>query len=74
MRAIGAAIIGALAVALLRMGPAAAPDLSAAALLTLTVVILLLRKVGSFALVLGRTIAGTLCRTPGWGQLARLMP
>jgi hypothetical protein len=42
-----AAVIGALAVALLR--------------------------IGSFLLVLGRTIAGTPCRTLGWEQLARLM-
>ena len=74
MPAIGPAVIGALAVARLRMGPVAAPDLLAAALLTLTVTILLLRKVGPFPLVLGGAIAGTLCRTLGWGQPARLKP
>jgi chromate transporter len=74
MRGIGPAVIGALAVALLRMGPAAAPDIFTAVLLILTVVILLLRKVGPFPLVLGGAIAGTLRKTLGWAQLARLMP
>jgi YVTN family beta-propeller protein len=67
MRGIYAAIIGALAIALLRMGPAAVQDILAAALLTLTVAILVLRKVGPFPPVLGRAIAGTLRRTLGWG-------
>jgi chromate transport protein ChrA len=74
MRSIGTAAIGATAAALLRIGPAAAPDILTAALLVLTVAILLLRKVGPFPLVLGGAIAGTLCRTLGWGQLARLKP
>jgi chromate transporter len=74
MRGIGPAVIGALAVALLRMEPAAAPDTFTAALLALTVAILLLRKVGPFPLVLGGAIAGTLRKTLGWEQLASLMP
>jgi chromate transporter len=74
MRGIGPAVIGALAVALLRMGPAAAPDIFTTVLLALTVAILLLRKVGPFRLVLGGAIAGTLRKTSGWEQLARLMP
>ena len=74
MRGIGPAVIGALAVALLRMGPAAAPDIFTAALLGLTVAILLLRKVGPFRLVLGGAIAGTLRKTLGWEQLVKLMP
>ena len=74
MRGIGPAVIGALAVALLRMGPAAAPDVFTAALLALTVAILLLRKAGPFPLVVGGAIAGALRKTLGWEQLAKLMP
>jgi chromate transporter len=69
MRGIGPAVIGTLAVARLRMGPVAAPDLLAAALLTLTVTILLLRKVRPFPLVFGTAIAGTLGKVLVWGQL-----
>ena len=74
MPAIGAAVIGALAVALLRMEPAAAPDVFTAALLALTVAILMLRKAGPFPLVVGGAIAGALRKTLGWEQLAKLMP
>jgi chromate transporter len=74
MRGIGPAVIGALAVALLRMAPAAVPDIFTAALLALTVAILLLRKVGPFPLLLGGAIAGALRKTVGWEQLAKLMP
>jgi chromate transporter len=74
MRGIGPAVIGALSVALLRMGPAAAPDIFTAALLAMTVVVLMLRKVGPFPLVLGGAIAGTLRKTLGSEQLAKLMP
>jgi hypothetical protein len=34
----------------------------------------MLRKTGQFLLVLGGAIAGTLRKTLGWEQLAKLMP
>jgi chromate transporter len=74
MRGIGPAVIGALAVALIHMEPTAAPDIFTAALLVLTVAILMLRNVGPFPLVLGGAIAGTLRRALGWEQLAKLVP
>jgi chromate transporter len=74
MRGIGPAVIGSLVVALLRMVPTAAPDYFTAALLVLTVAILMLRSVGPFPLVLGGAVIGVLRRTLHWEQLARLVP
>jgi hypothetical protein len=68
MRGIGAAVIAALAVALLRMGPAAArrrafhPDGRYSPATEGEIV----------PLVLGRAIAATLRKTLGWEQLVRL--
>ena len=69
MRGIGPAVIGSLAVALLRMAPAAAPDIFTAALLVLTVAILVLRNVGPFPLVFGGAIIGVLRKTLRWSSL-----
>jgi chromate transporter len=69
MCGIGPAVIGLLVVALLRMVPTAAPDYFTAALLVLTVAILMLRSVGPFPLVLGGAVIGVLLRTLHWEQL-----
>ena len=74
MRGVGPAVIGSLAVALVRMAPTAAPDLFTSALLVLTIAILLLRSVGPFPLVFGGAVIGVLRRAFPWGQIARLVP
>jgi hypothetical protein len=63
---LGPAVIGSLVVALLRMVPTAAPDYFTAALLVLTVAMLMLRSVGPFPLVLGGAVIGALRRTLHW--------
>jgi chromate transporter len=74
MRGMGPAVIGSLAVALLRMTPTAAPDAFTAALLVLTIVILLFRRAGPFSLVVGGAVIGVLRSAFNWQQLARLVP
>lgn len=74
MSGVGPAVIGSLAVALVRMAPTAAPDLFTSALLVLTIAILLLRSVGPFPLVFGGAVIGVLRRAFPWGQIARLVP
>jgi chromate transporter len=74
MRGVGPAVIGSLAVALVRMAPTAAPDLFTSALLVLTIAILLLRSVGPFPLVFGGAVIGVLRRAFPWGHIARLVP
>jgi chromate transporter len=74
MRGIGPAVIGTLAVALLRMGPTAVPDFLTTALLGLTVAILLLRNVGPVPLVFGGAIIGVLRKAFEWDRLVKLMP
>jgi chromate transporter len=58
MRGVTAAVIGIIAVSLLRMAPNAAPDLFAAALGVLTITLLLWRPVGPFPLMLGGALLG----------------
>jgi len=74
MSGVGPAVIGSLAVALVRMAPTAAPDLFTSALLVLTIAILLLRSIGPFPLVFGGAVIGVLRRAFPWGQIARLVP
>ena len=74
MSGVGPAVIGSLAVALVRMAPTAAPDLFTSALLVLTIAILLLRSVGPFPSVFGGAVIGVLRRAFPWGQIARLVP
>jgi chromate transporter len=74
MRGIGPAVIGTLAVALLRMGPTAIPDFLTTALLVLTVAILLPRNVGSVPLVFGGAIIGVPRKAFEWDRLVKLMP
>jgi len=74
MSGVGPAVIGSLAVALVRMTPTAAPDLFTSALLVLTIAILLLRSIGPFPLVFGGAVIGVLRRAFPWGQIARLVP
>ncbi len=74
MRAVGPAVIGSLAVALMRMVPTAAPDLFTSALLVLTVAILMLRRIGPAPLLFGGAVIGVLRRAFPWGQIARLVP
>jgi hypothetical protein len=66
-------VIGALAVALLRIEPTAAPDIFITTLLALTEATLVLRKVKSFPLVVGGVIARTPRKILGWEQLAKLI-
>jgi chromate transporter len=58
MRAIGAAVIGVISVALLRMTPHAVPDVFTAALALLTVAGMLAWRFGPLSLMLGGAIAG----------------
>jgi chromate transporter len=71
MRGIGPAVIGILAVALLRMVPTAAPDIFTSVVLVLTVVIIMLRNVGPFSLVFGGAVIGVLRKAIPWEQVAR---
>jgi chromate transporter len=73
MRGVGPAVIGALVVSLVRMVPAAAPDILTSALLVLTVAILLLRSVGPFPLILGGAVIGITRRMFRWDLLGRLV-
>src|SRR5215472_12449055 len=73
MRGVGPAVIGALVVSLIRMAPAAAPDILTSALLVLTVAILLLRSVGPFPLILGGAAIGIVRRMFKWEVFARLV-
>jgi chromate transporter len=73
MRGVGPAVIGALVVSLVRMAPAAAPDILTSALLVLTVTILLLRSVGPFPLILGGAVIGITRRMFRWELLGRLV-
>ena len=74
MHGVGPAVIGSLAVALVRMAPTAAPDLFTSAVLVLTIAILLLRNIGPFPLVFGGAVIGVLRRAFPWVQIARLVP
>jgi chromate transporter len=74
MLGIGPAVIGSLAVALVRMAPTAAPDLFTSTLLGLTIAILLLHSIGPLPLVFGGAVIGVLRRALPWGQIARLAP
>lgn len=60
MRGIGPAVIGVLAVSLTHMAPHAAPDLFAAAIFAVTVLVLLAWRVGVVKLMLGGALLGTL--------------
>ncbi|HEU5196609.1 MAG TPA: chromate efflux transporter [Methylomirabilota bacterium] len=60
MDGLGPAVIGVLAVSLVRLVPYAVPDAPAAAILALTVAALLLSRVGPFRLMLAGGLAGVL--------------
>ena len=62
MRAIGAAVIGALTVSLLKLVPHAAPDAFTFALLVLTVLAMVLARVGPLSLILFGALAGMAAR------------
>ena len=66
MRGVAPAVIGTLAVAIAQMAPRAAPDIFAWCVLILTIVIVLLRNVGSPALVSGGAVLGLLSKGRGW--------
>jgi chromate transporter len=71
MRGVGPAVIGALGVALTQMAPAIAPDVFTAALLVLTVAILMLRNVGPLPLVFGGAVLGVLRKAIPWDQVTK---
>jgi chromate transporter len=60
MEGMGPAVIGVLAVALVRLAPHAVPDVPAAVVLALTVAALLLSRFGPFRLMLAGGLAGVL--------------
>jgi chromate transporter len=74
MRGAGAAVIGALAVALAQMAPHAAPDVFTKLLFVLTVAIVLLRSVGSLPLILGGGLVGVVRKSMAWDRLSGFVP
>jgi chromate transporter len=62
MKGIGAAVVGALSVALLKLVPHAAPDTFTAILLVLTVAVMMLWRVGPLPLVVGGALSGVSAR------------
>jgi chromate transporter len=69
MRGVGPAVIGALAVSLVQMAPHAAPDPFTWLLLALTVLLLLLSKVGPLPLMLGGALVGLLSKGKAWERI-----
>jgi len=69
MRGVGPAVIGALAVSLVEMAPHAAPDPFTWFLLALTVLLLLLSKVGPLPLMFGGALAGLLSKGKAWERI-----
>jgi len=62
MKGMGPAVIGVLAVSLVRLAPTAAPDLFAFAILTGTIVAAIAFRVGAFTLMIGGAVLGILRR------------
>jgi chromate transporter len=69
MRGVGPAVIGALAVSLVQMAPHAAPDPFTWLLLALTILLLLLSKVGPLPLMFGAALAGLLSKGKAWERI-----
>jgi chromate transporter len=69
MRGIGAAVIGVISMALLRLAPHAAPDIPTAVLLVLTVLVMLAYNVRPLSLILAGALAGI---ASAWRPLQRL--
>jgi chromate transporter len=69
MRGVGPAVIGTLAVSLVEMAPHAAPDPFTWFLLALTVLLLLLSKVGPLPLMFGGALAGLLSKGKAWERV-----
>jgi chromate transporter len=77
MRGVGPAVIGALAVSLLQMAPHAAPDPFTWLILALTVLLLLLSKVGPLPLMFGGAFVGALRKGKAWEyihDIGKLLP
>ncbi len=69
MRGVGPAVIGALAVSLVQMAPHAAPDPFTWLLLALTILLLLLSKVGPFPLMFGGALVGLVSKGKAWERI-----
>jgi chromate transporter len=63
MKGIGPAVVGTLAVTIVKLAPTAAPDLFTAAMLALTVIALLAWKLPAFPLAIGGGVIGILARS-----------
>jgi len=71
MKGMGPAVIGVLAVSLVRLTPAAIPDPLALAILIGTVLAAMTLRVGAFKLMFGGAVAGVLREQLPLGALAR---
>jgi len=69
MRGVGPAVIGALAVSLVQLAPHAAPDPFTWLVLALTVLLLLLSKVGPLPLMFGGALVGALRKGKAWEHI-----
>src|SRR6516162_5723515 len=69
MRGVGPAVIGALAVSLVQLAPHAAPDPFTWLILALTVLLLLLSKVGPLPLMFGGALVGALRKGKAWDHI-----
>jgi len=69
MRGIGPAVIGALAVSLVQLAPHAAPDPFTWLVLALTVLLLLLSKVGPLPLMFGGALVGAVRKGKAWEHI-----
>ena len=69
MRGVGPAVIGALAVSLVQLAPHAAPDPFTWLVLALTVLLLLLSKVGPLPLMFGGALVGALRKGKAWDHI-----
>jgi chromate transporter len=69
MRGVGPAVIGALAVSLVQMAPHAAPDPFTWLLLALTILLLLLSKVGPLPLMFGGALVGLVSKGKAWERI-----
>ncbi|MBI1847060.1 MAG: chromate efflux transporter [Candidatus Rokubacteria bacterium] len=66
MKGMGPAVIGVLAVSLVRLAPAALPDLFAVAILVATLLVLTLTRVGPFRLMIAASLLGVLRSRLSW--------
>jgi chromate transporter len=71
MKGMGPAVIGVLAVSLVRLAPAALPDPFAAAILIGTIIAMMALRIGAFQVMIGGAVLGVLRSQPPLSVLTR---